>query len=97
MDVHEDPARRRLEVGVRDLRRELRRWLELAGEGVEIVVTERGRPIAKIVDLDSESGLERLRRAGLVQMPTRPRPRAEELDPVRARGSVSDLVADQRR
>jgi hypothetical protein len=32
-----------------------------------------------------------------VQMPTRPRPRAEELEPVRARGSVSDLVADQRR
>jgi prevent-host-death family protein len=97
MGVHETPVGERHEVGVRDLRRELRRWLDAAAAGDEVVVTERGRPIAKIIDLDPESGLERLRRAGLVQMPARPRPRAEKLEPVRARGSVSDLVADQRR
>jgi prevent-host-death family protein len=97
MDVHDESTPGRIEVGVRDLRRELRRWLDRAAAGTEIVITERGRPIAKIVDLSAESGLERLRRAGLVQMPTRPRPRAEEFEPVRARGSVSDLVAEQRR
>lgn len=96
MGVHE-ARRARHEVGVRDLRRELRRWLDAAAAGDEIVVTERGRPIAKIVDLAPESGLERLRREGLVQMPRRPRPRAESLAPVPARGSVSDLVTDQRR
>jgi len=97
MEVHDETTARRIEVGVRDLRRELSQWLDRAAAGTEIVITERGRPIAKIVNLDAESGLERLRRAGLVQMPTRRRPRAEEFEPVRAQGSVSDLVAEQRR
>jgi prevent-host-death family protein len=87
----------RHEVGVRDLRRELSRWLDLVAEGDEITVTERGTPVARIVGVDSEDALARLAEAGLVQRPTRPRRPARGIPRARARGSVADLVADQRR
>jgi prevent-host-death family protein len=96
MDVHHDPGR--LEVGVRDLRAELRRWLEAAASGAEVVVTERGRPVARIVPIEpAEGALERLHREGLLSLPARQRPRAADLSRVRASGAVSDLVAEQRR
>ncbi len=91
------PVHKRREVGVRDLRRELSRWLDLAGRGVEVVVTERGAPVARIVGVEGDDALADLSRAGLVQLPTRPRPRAGSIRKVRAKGSVADLVADQRR
>ena len=95
MDVHHGT---RLEVGVRDLRAELRRWLEAAASGAEVVVTERGRPVARIVPIEpAETALDRLHREGLVTLPSRPRPQAEDLSRVAASGTVSDLVAEQRR
>ncbi|MFT3797338.1 type II toxin-antitoxin system Phd/YefM family antitoxin [Microbacterium sp.] len=65
-------------------------------EGMEITVTDHGRPIAKIVPIGEESGLEKLIREGLVTLPTGPR-QSRYPDPVAANGTVSDLVKDQRR
>jgi prevent-host-death family protein len=82
-------------VGVRDLHDRLSEHLERVQAGGEIVVTRRGRPIARLSAIDADDPLDDLVRRGLVTVPTAPRRRAHP--PVKANGEVSDLVADQRR
>ena len=54
-------------VGVRELRENLRSYLERVKEGDEVLVTERGRPIARLVEPEShESTRARLIREGRV-------------------------------
>ena len=57
-------------VGVARLKAQLSRYLEVAKRGQEVVITERGRPVAKLVALGgrdhADSRLERLIRAGVV-------------------------------
>jgi prevent-host-death family protein len=82
-------------IGIRELRDGLSRHLADVRAGTELTVTDHGRPIARIVPIGSDSGLEALVRAGLATLP-RSR-RAALPEPVDASGTVSDLVADQRR
>jgi antitoxin (DNA-binding transcriptional repressor) of toxin-antitoxin stability system len=71
------------EVGVRALHDRLSEHLDRVEQGVEIVVTRRDEGLAELV------------RRGLVRLPERPRSRRRA--EVAARGSVSELVAEQRR
>ncbi|HEY3844931.1 MAG TPA: type II toxin-antitoxin system prevent-host-death family antitoxin [Acidimicrobiales bacterium] len=85
-----------MEVGIRELRSNLSDFLDRVREGDEIVVTDRGSAVARIVPIAGGRALDRLVANGLVMPaanPTRSRPKRR----VRAKGSVSDLVADQRR
>lgn len=82
------------EVGVRELHDRLSSYLEQVEEGGEVVVTRRGRRIARISGLDSDP-LEDLVRRGLVSLPEGAR--TSRRARVRAAGSVSELVAEQRR
>ena len=83
------------EVGVRDLHDRLSEHLERVERGVTLVVTRRGRRIARLSSTDLEDPLEDLVRRGLITAPKRGRsPRRAR---VKATGSVSDLVGDQRR
>jgi prevent-host-death family protein len=87
-----------IDVGVSALRAHLKDWLDRASAGEDIVVTDRGVPVARLVGLESTSVIEELTRQGLVSRPASPeRPRAAGRRRVRARGSVSDLVSAQRR
>lgn len=83
-------------LGVRELRDGLSRHLSMVREGTEIVVTDHGTPIARIVPYARESGLDALVREGLVTFPEQPR-RTTYPAPVEASGTVSDLVVEQRR
>lgn len=83
------------QVGVRDLHDRLSEHLERVEQGSDIVVTRRGRPIARLSAVDASDPLDELVREGLVSRPQAPR-RAKS-PRVKAKGSVSDLVADQRR
>ncbi len=85
-----------VEVGVRALRADLSRWLEVARER-DVVITERGRPVARIVAIGERPGLERLIAEGSVVMPERAATRLDTSSLVPSRASVSDLIADQRR
>ncbi|GAA3659110.1 type II toxin-antitoxin system Phd/YefM family antitoxin [Microbacterium marinilacus] len=82
-------------IGIRELRNGLSRHLAEVREGAEITVTDHGRPIAKIVPIDHESGLERLIREGIARRPSGPRQALP--DPIEIDGTVSDLIAEQRR
>ncbi len=80
---------------MRELHDRLSEHLERVGQGAEIVVTRRGRPIARLSGVDGEDPLDGLIRRGLVTPPARARSSRQAR--VSARGSVSDLVAEQRR
>ena len=60
-----------MEVGVRELRENLSEWLDRASAGEEIVVTERGKPKARLTA--AETVLDRLAREGRVRPATGPR------------------------
>lgn len=81
-------------MGVRELHDRLSEHLDLVAEGAEIVVTRRGRPIARLSAIGRDDALDELVQRGLVTPPENPRrpkqPRAQ------SRGSVSDLVGEQR-
>ena len=89
-------ATKRVDVGVRDLKNNLSRHLASVKDGAEITVTEHGRPVARIIPIGASTDrLAQLIEAGLVRAP---RSSTRELPtPIKASGSVSDLVADQRR
>ena len=82
-------------VATRDLLDGLGRYLADGRAGRSVTVTDHGRPVARIVPVDEPSPLERLIAEGLVQ-PARQRKRSAPR-PVEASGTVSDLVAEQRR
>jgi prevent-host-death family protein len=87
-----------MDVGVSALRAHLRDWLERARAGEEIVVTDRGVPVARLIGTDSATLIEQLTEQGVISTPSRPqRPMATGRRRVRARGSVADLVSRQRR
>lgn len=86
---------RNYQVGVRELHDRLSEHLERVERGAEVVVTRRGRPIARLSAVDGEDPLGDLVRRGLVT-PARER-RSERRAGVKARASVSELVAEQRR
>lgn len=83
------------EVGIRELRDHLSRYLDRVQDGEEVVVTDRGRAIARVLPMSGERTIDRLIAQGLVTPATqgrRTRPK-----PLRTAGPVSDLVAEQRR
>lgn len=84
-------------VGVRDLKNNLSQYLTRVQEGEEVIVTDRGRPVARLVAVDGATDrLAGLIAAGAVRAPrtaTRRRPSRR----IQAKGSVSELVVEQRR
>jgi prevent-host-death family protein len=86
---------RTYEVGVRALHDRLSEHLERVQDGAEVLVTRRGRPIARLSAVDEGDPLQDLVRRGLVTPPVRQRTvrRAK----LKARGSVSEMVTEQRR
>jgi prevent-host-death family protein len=53
-------------IGVRELRRYASRWLARVRAGETIVVTDRGRPVARLVPMGEEGGYERLLAEGRI-------------------------------
>ena len=95
MTLHREPLKP--EVGVRELHDRLSRYVQHVRDGGAVVVTMRGRRVARLVPVEEVDPLAELRARGLVREPTAPRgPRARRAR-LKGAGRVSDLVADQRR
>lgn len=85
------------DVGITQLRRELSSWLDRARAGEEVVVTERGRPVARLTGIGVVPVLDRLRAEGRIgPAPVGPRPRPTDFPKIRAEGDVSDFVITER-
>ncbi len=85
-----------MEAGVRELRDHLSRYLAEVRAGTEVTVTDHGRAVARLVPLEQPRPLDRLIAEGLVT-PAATIKRRRTAEPIAARGTVSDLVAEQRR
>lgn len=90
-------ATSRIELGVRELKNRLSHYLGRVESGDEVIVTVRGRAVARLTPIDrSDQRLDALVADGIVSRPA-DRGRRRPTDRIRPRGPVSDLVADQRR
>jgi prevent-host-death family protein len=86
-----------MDVAISELRANLSDWLGRAREGDEVVVTDRGVPVARILGIDATPTIERLTREGVIGRPrTTHRPVETDTTRPRARRSMSDLVSEQR-
>lgn len=83
------------EVSTTEYRSHLRDWHERAGSGEELVTTENGRPVVRVVAAGSESVLERLEREGLLRR-ARPRRPVAEIDSVPVEGDSAVSISDDR-
>lgn len=88
-----------MEVAVSELRANLSEWVARARTGTEVVVTERGVAVARLTAIDAATTIERLVEEGHISRPAKggPRPVAAGRARPRVKGSMSDLVSDQRR
>lgn len=85
-----------MEVGVRELKNNLSRYLARVDAGGEVVVTVRGRAVARITPMGSGGTVERLIAEGIVT-PAASAKRPSPRERVPATEPVSPLVAAQRR
>lgn len=82
-----------MEVGIRELRADLSRWIKRVRDGEELVVTDRGEPVARIVPANGRSRLDELIAAGLAR-PALRKTRRPLPPPIKARASVSELLTE---
>lgn len=88
-----------MNVGVRELRDGLSRYLASVRDGEEITVTDHGKPVAKLVPINQESPLERLIADGVVTPAMNRGGRGELPPPIDAGpdARLSELVIEMRR
>jgi prevent-host-death family protein len=83
-----------MNVGIRDLKAHLSEYVARAAAGDEIVVTDRARPVARIVPFAGESAIDRGIDEGWIEAPRRAR-----LDPVARQAttaSTGDVLDEDR-
>ena len=81
-------------VGIRELKAKLSEFVSRAANGEQIVVTDRGRPVARLVGLGGASIIERGVEEGWITPPSRAR-----LGPakrVSAPRSIADVLDEDR-
>lgn len=86
-----------MDVSVTELRAHLSDWLDHARAGGEVVITDRGIPVARLAALESAGTLERLTAEGVIGKATAQRPVTAGQSRPRPRRPVSDRVTEQRR
>lgn len=89
---------RRMDVAVTELRARLGHWIDVARDGTDIVITDRGTPVARMVGLDSTPLIDRLTAQGIISRPSRPtRPVAGDRPRPKPKRPVGDMISEQRR
>jgi prevent-host-death family protein len=88
-----------MDVSVSGLRAELKTWIERAKDGEEVVVTERGLPVARLSGIEGADLVAGLLRDGILTAPTEERPSAPSTagNSPKSANAVSGLVRRLRR
>jgi len=82
-------------VGIRDAKMHLSKYIKMVQKGTEVIITDRGRPVGKIVpiqneDLTLEERIKVLEDQGLIEKPS-----TERMQKIPSPIPVSDNVAQQ--
>lgn len=83
-----------MEVGIRELKAKLSSYIAEAASGATIVVTDRGKPVARLTAIDEMSSFERGVDEGWIE-PAR-RTRLMPATPVPARASIASVLDEDR-
>lgn len=87
-----------MEVAVTELRTRLAHWIDTVRDGTEIVITDRGMPVARIVAIDSTPAIDRLTAEGIISRPAATkRPIASSTNRPTPMHPIADIISDQRR
>ncbi|MDE0572253.1 type II toxin-antitoxin system prevent-host-death family antitoxin [Demequina sp. B12] len=86
-----------MELTVTQLRKELSKALDAAKAGEDVIITERGVPVARLCAVESASLLDKLEADGLITPPAESRavPRLPEAEA--AKDALSSLLSRLRR
>ncbi len=84
-------------VPASEYRANLRRWHERVARGEEIVVTDNGEPVVRVISAEAEALLVRLEREGLLRRSRGRRPSAEIVSVQAVGDSASAVSADRDR
>ena len=79
-------------VGIRDLRDNLSRYLDLVRAGTNVSITDHGRPIAAIVPMQFSAHVLELADRGLVRLPLLPKGNPADFPKVHVEGGTDDLI-----
>jgi prevent-host-death family protein len=79
-------------VGIRDLRDNLSRYLDLVRAGTNISITDHGRPIAAIVPMRFSAHALELAEQGLVRLPRLPKGNPADFPRIEVQGGTQDLI-----
>ena len=85
-----------LQVGIKELRDGLSRYLDRVREGGVITVTDHGRPIARIRPVGRLTSYEQMKLDGRITPARRPKGPAPEPIRLEGGGTVSEFIAEQR-
>lgn len=86
-----------MEIGIAAFRADLKRWIEEVRTGEELIITDRGVAVARLMGIDAAPILEQLERDGVLHLPrSTVRPKAAGIARIPTRRPVSDLVSEQR-
>jgi prevent-host-death family protein len=86
-----------MEVAITEFRAALRTYVDRARRGEDVVLTERGLPVARLVAIDAAPLLEQLEKEGVITAASGDRPRASGTRRAEANGPVADLISEHRR
>ncbi|MHB8263379.1 MAG: type II toxin-antitoxin system Phd/YefM family antitoxin [Acidimicrobiales bacterium] len=85
-----------VEAGIRELKNNLSRYLALVSAGDMVIVTDRGRAVARIIPAGIERTMDKLVAQGIVTRASLPKG-SPPVKRVNVSEPVSSLVVDQRR
>lgn len=91
-------------VGIRELKNRLTHYISLIKKGEDVVVTDRGNPVAILHGLDAvevkasaEERLAMLAKRGALRLPLK-KGRLSVFKPIKAKGKpASDIIIEERR
>jgi prevent-host-death family protein len=87
-----------MDVPVTELRAHLGEWLDRVRGGEEVVVTDRGVPVARLLGMSATATLQRLAADGVIGRDVSARRPTVTGRPLpSSRRPVSDIISDQRR
>jgi prevent-host-death family protein len=88
-----------VKVGVRELRGNLSSWLGRVQAGDEVIVTERGKPVARLIPVKQNKKIEQLIAEGRVTPARNPKKPIDlsKLPKWKGGKTLSDIVIEERR
>jgi prevent-host-death family protein len=87
-----------MDVPITELRAHLSQWLDRARQGDEVVITDHGVPVARLLGLTTAATLDRLAAEGVIGRPAAARrPQASGRPRPHPRRPLADIVSEQRR